>query len=89
VVEAAVVLQEKLNITVPGCRFHGLERIVQRFFCGLVHMGALADTGMIFIPCRAGLSHCPEEWAGPRDLLRGAQCLLLTLLNLDGLGHQS
>jgi N-carbamoyl-L-amino-acid hydrolase len=54
-----------------------------------VHMGALADTGMIFIPCRAGLSHCPEEWAGPRDLLRGAQCLLLTLLNLDGMGHQS
>jgi N-carbamoyl-L-amino-acid hydrolase len=53
-----------------------------------VHMGALADTGMIFIPCRAGLSHCPEEWAAPRDLLRGAQCLLLTLLNLDGLGNQ-
>jgi beta-ureidopropionase / N-carbamoyl-L-amino-acid hydrolase len=48
-----------------------------------VHMGALADTGMIFIPCRSGLSHCPEEWVGPLDLLRGAQCLLLTLLNLD------
>ncbi len=47
------------------------------------HMGVLADSGMIFIPCRAGLSHCPEEWASPRDLLRGAQCLLLTLLNLD------
>ena len=53
-----------------------------------VHMGALADTGMIFIPCRAGLSHCPEEWAGPLDLLRGAQCLLLTLLNLDGQNGQ-
>ena len=47
------------------------------------HMGVLADSGMIFIPCRAGLSHCPEEWASPQDLLRGAQCLLLTLLNLD------
>lgn len=48
-----------------------------------VHMAALADSGMIFIPCRAGLSHCPEEWTSPQNLLRGAQCLLLTLLNLD------
>jgi acetylornithine deacetylase/succinyl-diaminopimelate desuccinylase-like protein len=48
-----------------------------------VHMNDLGDAGMIFIPCRDGLSHCPEEWTAPADLLRGAQCLLLTLLNLD------
>jgi N-carbamoyl-L-amino-acid hydrolase len=47
------------------------------------HMGALADSGMLFIPSRAGLSHCPEEWSSPQELLCGAQCLLLTLLKLD------
>lgn len=47
------------------------------------HLNRLTPAGMIFIPCRDGLSHCPEEWAAPGDLLRGAQCLLATLLLLD------
>jgi beta-ureidopropionase / N-carbamoyl-L-amino-acid hydrolase len=48
------------------------------------HMMHIAKAGMIFIPCRGGLSHCPEEWVEVEHLLKGAQCLLMTLLNLDG-----
>lgn len=47
------------------------------------HMNDLAQSGMIFIPCRGGLSHCPEEWTDTEDLVKGAQCLLQTLLLLD------
>jgi N-carbamoyl-L-amino-acid hydrolase len=27
------------------------------------HMAALCPIGLVFIPCRDGRSHCPEEWA--------------------------
>jgi len=47
------------------------------------HMNAVTEAGMIFIPCKAGLSHCPQEWTDTEDLVRGAQCLLQTLLLLD------
>jgi N-carbamoyl-L-amino-acid hydrolase len=48
-----------------------------------MHMNGMADAGMNFIPCMGGLSHCPRERVAPDDLLRAAQCLLLTLLKLD------
>lgn len=47
------------------------------------HLNRITDAGMIFIPCRNGLSHCPEEFAEPENIVKGAQCLLKTLLILD------
>jgi beta-ureidopropionase / N-carbamoyl-L-amino-acid hydrolase len=43
----------------------------------------LAPVGMIFVPCREGRSHVPEEWAEPADCARGTQVLAETLLLLD------
>lgn len=39
---------------------------------------------MIFIPCRKGLSHHPDEYAAPEDLERGVKTLALTLAQLAG-----
>ena len=39
-------------------------------------------TGMIFVPCRNGKSHSPEEWAERRQVADGCQVLLRTLLEL-------
>jgi len=47
------------------------------------HLNRITEAGMIFIPCRKGLSHCPDEYTDPENLLKGAQCLLGTLLSLD------
>jgi hydantoinase/carbamoylase family amidase len=47
------------------------------------HLNSIAEAGMIFIPCRNGLSHCPEEYTDPENLVKGAQCLFGTLLSLD------
>lgn len=44
----------------------------------------LAETGMIFIPCRDGISHSPEEMIDWEDLEAGANLLLQTLLRLAG-----
>ncbi|MCZ0875215.1 Zn-dependent hydrolase [Peribacillus sp. AS_2] len=33
----------------------------------------VTDVGMLFVPSKAGLSHCPEEWSDARHLANGVQ----------------
>ncbi len=47
------------------------------------YMGRLGPSGMIFIPCLSGRSHCPEEWASAEQLALGAQILLDAMLIFD------
>lgn len=54
-----------------------------------VYLTRLGPTGMIFIPCRDGLSHNEREYATPQQLQQGADVLLHTLLTLDQEGHLS
>jgi N-carbamoyl-L-amino-acid hydrolase len=44
----------------------------------------IAPVGMIFIPCRAGVSHHPDEYAEIADITAGANVLLQAALKLDG-----
>lgn len=44
----------------------------------------LAPSAMIFIPCRGGVSHHPDEWAEPDHVAAGAQVLLDLLIELCG-----
>jgi len=44
-----------------------------------MHMATLTPTGMIFIPCRDGISHNYAEYATPEDIEAGAAVLLETL----------
>uniref|UniRef100_UPI0031010D9B Zn-dependent hydrolase n=1 Tax=Neorhizobium sp. EC2-8 TaxID=3129230 RepID=UPI0031010D9B len=48
-------------------------------------MVPLAPSAMIFIPCRGGLSHHPDEWAEPEHVAAGAAVLLDLLLEQAGL----
>ncbi len=48
-----------------------------------MHLAGAGPIGMIFIPCRGGRSHCPEEWVEPADLAAGAEVLYETVLELD------
>ncbi|GKV54464.1 Zn-dependent hydrolase [Sporosarcina sp. NCCP-2222] len=43
-------------------------------------MSLLGPVGMIFIPCKDGRSHCPEEWAEKEDLYLGTKVLLNAVL---------
>ena len=49
-----------------------------------VFVAPIAPMGMIFVPCRDGRSHAPEEWAEPSDCANGARVLAETLILLDG-----
>jgi beta-ureidopropionase / N-carbamoyl-L-amino-acid hydrolase len=48
-----------------------------------VFVARIAPMGMIFVPCRDGRSHAPEEWAEPADCANGTRVLAETLILLD------
>jgi N-carbamoyl-L-amino-acid hydrolase len=46
-------------------------------------MGRLAPMGMIFVPSVRGISHAPEEFTPPQDVINGVNVLLRSVLQLD------
>jgi N-carbamoyl-L-amino-acid hydrolase len=46
-------------------------------------MTTVTKAAMIFIPCRGGRSHAPEEWAETEDIALGAAVLLDAVQRLD------
>ena len=48
----------------------------------MVHLSRIAPAAMIFIPCKDGLSHCPDEFATPEAIAKGSAVLARTILAL-------
>jgi beta-ureidopropionase / N-carbamoyl-L-amino-acid hydrolase len=46
-------------------------------------MTRICPSAMVFVPCRGGKSHAPEEWADREALAAGAAVLLQTIKSLD------
>jgi len=67
-----------------ACRKHGLDFLpmVSRAYHDSLFMSRIAPTGMLFIPCRNGYSHRPDEYASPEDIARGTLVLAETLAAL-------
>ena len=42
----------------------------------------LAEAGMIFVPSRDGLSHCPQEFTRMEDIVLGCEILLDTVIEI-------
>jgi N-carbamoyl-L-amino-acid hydrolase len=57
--------------------------LVSRAYHDALFMSRIAPTSMIFIPCRDGVSHRPDEYAEPDDIARGAQVLASALARLS------
>ena len=53
-----------------------------------VYTSKVCPTSMVFVPCRNGVSHNPEEWCEPDDCSRGAQVLSDAVLRYDELRAQ-
>jgi ureidoglycolate amidohydrolase len=68
-----------------SCEKHHLEfvPIVSRAYHDSLFMSRIAPTGMLFIPCRNGYSHRPDEYASPEDIARGTLVLAETLAALS------
>jgi ureidoglycolate amidohydrolase len=60
------------------------EKMVSRAYHDSLFMSRICPTAMIFIPCREGVSHRPDEFAAPEAIAQGALVLALTLARLAG-----
>jgi N-carbamoyl-L-amino-acid hydrolase len=60
----------------------GWQSMISRAYHDSLFMARLAPTGMIFIPCRGGVSHRPDEYSSPEQIHAGVQTLALTLAEL-------
>ena len=62
---------------------YGSRRMVSRAYHDSLFMAQVWPTGMIFIPCRGGVSHRPDEYASPEAIRAGVEVLALTLAELS------
>lgn len=51
-------------------------------------LAPFVDTGMIFVPCRNGISHSPLEWIEPQNAADGCQVLFNTVRELANQYYQ-
>jgi ureidoglycolate amidohydrolase len=89
---------EVLNADAPGdcalfvidalsrsCTKYGLKftPMVSRAYHDSLFMARIAPAAMLFIPCRNGYSHRPDEYASPEDIAKGTLVLAETLAMLS------
>jgi N-carbamoyl-L-amino-acid hydrolase len=66
------------------CAKSGLayKKMVSRAYHDSLFLAQIAPIGMIFIPCRLGVSHKPDEYASTEDIARGTEVLAEALAEL-------
>jgi N-carbamoyl-L-amino-acid hydrolase len=70
-VDRAATQQRYLHMRLPSGAFHDAQFVVP-----------VCPTGMIFVPCRRGISHNPAEYSEPGQLAAGTRVLTETLVEL-------
>jgi N-carbamoyl-L-amino-acid hydrolase len=58
------------------------RKMVSRAYHDSLFMSRICPTSMIFIPCRNGVSHRPDEYASEEDVVNGITVLARTLVQL-------
>ncbi|HXX18262.1 MAG TPA: M20 family metallo-hydrolase [Candidatus Acidoferrum sp.] len=76
---------EVVEALCAACRKHGEKFLpmVSRAYHDSLFMSHIAPTAMLFIPCRNGYSHRPDEYASIEDIARGTLVLAETLASLS------
>jgi ureidoglycolate amidohydrolase len=83
--EPAASSPEILAAIARGCEEEGLQsrKIVARAYHDSSFMAQIAPMAMIFIPCRNGVSHRPDEYAASEHIVDGVKVLARTLAELS------
>jgi ureidoglycolate amidohydrolase len=91
------LVMERLNVDPPAICEPGLvklvdevargagfstRRMISRAYHDSLFMAQLCPTTMIFIPCRGGVSHRPDEFSSPEQIEKGARVLAETFMRL-------
>lgn len=75
---------EVLSALRQACEKHALRYLpmTSRAYHDSLFISRIAPMAMLFIPCRKGYSHRPDEYASPEDIATGALVLAETLATL-------
>ena len=96
---AVALRAERLNVDPPAvcdgalvemvagaCRQLGVthKKMISRAYHDTLFMAQICPSTMIFIPCRGGLSHRPDEFSSPEQIEPGVRVLAQTLAQAAG-----
>lgn len=67
-----------------ACQASGLpyQKMVSRAYHDSLFIAEIAPIGMLFIPCRNGVSHRPDEYSSPTEIAAGVEILARTMAEL-------
>jgi N-carbamoyl-L-amino-acid hydrolase len=85
-VDAPAICDSRLvNTVIEICHELGLKpkRMISRAYHDSLFMAQVCPTTMIFIPCRGGVSHRPDEFSSPEQIKAGVEVLAATLARLS------
>ena len=73
-----------VDVLRDACRSQSLpfQYMVSRAYHDSLFMSRIAPTAMLFIPCRNGVSHRPDEYASPEAIATGVRVLAETIRTL-------
>jgi ureidoglycolate amidohydrolase len=69
-------------VDAAASRGYAVERLVSRAYHDSLFMAQVCPTTMIFIPCRGGVSHRPDEYSSPAQIAAGVDVLAHTVAGL-------
>lgn len=81
----AICSEEILGLAEGLCDSLGFShmRMISRAYHDSLFMARVCPTAMVFIPCRNGWSHRPDEYASPEAITRGTALLAATLMEMS------
>lgn len=82
----AVCARELVETVCSVCANQGVpvKRMISRAYHDALFMAQVCPTTMIFIPCRGGVSHRPDEYSSPAEIATGVKVLAAMLGRLAG-----
>ena len=86
-VDAPAICDSRLVETIASvCGELGLpvKKMISRAYHDTLFMAQVCPATMIFIPCRGGYSHRPDEYSSPDQIKHGVEVLALALARLAG-----
>jgi N-carbamoyl-L-amino-acid hydrolase len=84
--DVPAISSEHIVDTLEGiCRSENIsyKKMVSRAYHDSNFMARVAPIAMLFLPCRNGVSHRPDEYSTPEDIGRGTQVLAMALAALS------
>jgi len=69
-----------------ACEKHGIahQPMISRAYHDTLFMSLIVPAAMVFIPCRGGVSHRPDEYSSPEAIAQGTLVLAEALADLAG-----